>query len=196
MDPLDYFQPPPGPLPLDGPLFRSMSAAVLEALLAWGLDRPQNLRLEGVASGRPGSLGGITARTSRVEFDTFDLGQACAGMSPLAATVASSLSEGCRKLLAARGGYRGIARGVASGLDESRFSVLAPQELEAALSQKFGALGIGGPGMQPLVPDLARVLLLTLQRGKGFAAVEGDAGLGWVRGASMSVLTLSIPVSR
>lgn len=191
---LDYFlSSSRASLPLDGPLYRAAALATSEALLAWGHCRAQNVRLVGTATGMPGQ-GSISRQASRLEIeeDPEHARAACAaaGMSPLATSLAVSLSAGLCRALSNAGGYEGVADGVGSGFDRSAVEVLAPVDLAAALAARFVAAGAGGPSGQVLVPNVCEILLLTLQRARGFAVVRGDVRRGWAQCGSVSVLHL------
>jgi hypothetical protein len=177
-----------GPFPLLGLTFESFSLGLSQALSLWMVGQPQNLALQGVATGTAGS-GTILAPTTRLVLAPnpalIQTSLSSAGVNgPVALSISSCVALGLSQAITSLGQYQGVSPTVGVGLDTSLVSVNNPLTLIPILQSLLGV----GPSSALLSSGLSFGISSMLQTMTGLGSITGPTSPIASTGISISTL--------
>ena len=174
------------PYAIIGASSAKVAASIANAFVSWGVQKPSNLTLVGVATGTAGA-GTITAITSKILAPSaVPAAQAAAAAylrGPTGSSMASAIALWISTLLGTQGQYQGVSTSVAVGSDASKFGLINLPVLEGLLASQ-----LGGPSAQLVGKGIAAAVQAALLVATGTASVTGVGGGSPSSGATLSVL--------
>lgn len=174
------------PYAIVGPSSARVATAMANAFVSWGVQKPANLTLVGLATGTAGA-GTINPLSSKILAPSaVPAAQAAAAAylkGPTGSSMASAVALWISTLLGTQGQYQGVSSSVGVGTDASKFSLINTGTLEALLAAQ-----LGGPSAQVVAKGVAAAVRAALLVATGTASVTGGGGGAPSTGATLSVL--------
>lgn len=179
-----------GVFPMAGINFDRMALGLSAGVAAWAVNQPQNLALQGTASGSLGS-GSITSGKLVVAPNppVVIAALASAGMvGPLSVSLGTIVGLAIAKTFTQGGLYTGVSPSVGVGADVSKVIVSNASTLIPVLLGTLGSYLGPGPGMPLMAMGLGNGIAQMLMLGAGTGSVVGSSGPSPATGITTSVV--------
>jgi len=166
------------PFPMVGLQFDRLAAGIAMSVAGWAISQPQNVALQGTASG---TVGGGTIPSGKLVVPpnpSLVIGAlASAGLGgPLGVSLGTIVGTAVPSAFTLSGSYLGVSPGVGVGADVSKVVVSNPATLIALLQSNLAALSGPGIAMPLMAVGLGNGIAGCVALGFGTGSVVGVPG--------------------